>query len=89
MNDYHNKLTNYLLGKNDFLSYAQARIWVELLWDDFETTYAKAGHEYLGSETTTRVVKQWIEQYGGSLHEFSGQNSKYKQYFTPEKDTLH
>jgi hypothetical protein len=89
MNDYHERLTNYLLGKNDFLSYAEARIWVELLWDDFETAYAKAGHEYLGSETTQQVVKQWIEQYGENLHEFSGQNPKYKEYFTLDKNTLH
>jgi hypothetical protein len=89
MSDYHKRLTNYLLEKNDFLSYAQARIWVELLWDDFETTYARAGHEYLGSEATERVVKQWIKQYGESLHEFAGQYSKYKEYFEPDKNTLH
>jgi hypothetical protein len=89
MNDYQEKLTNYLLEKNDFLSYAEARIWVELLWDDFETTYAKAGHKYLGSETTKQVVKQWIGQYGKSLHEFSGQHSKYKEYFIQDKNNLH
>ncbi|WML43063.1 YfhJ family protein [Neobacillus sp. PS3-40] len=89
MNDYHEKLTNLLLDKNDYLSYAQARIWVELLWDDFETTFVRAGVESLGSETTELVVKQWIEQYGGHLHEFAGENLKYKGYFEQDKNTLH
>lgn len=88
MNDYQEKLTNLLLNKNDFLSYAQARVWVELLWDDFETTNARAG-AYYGSEMTQRVVKQWIEKYGENLHEFSLHNPKYEEYFAGEKYTLH
>lgn len=88
MNDYQERLTKLLLDKNDYLSYAQARVWIELLWEDFEATNAKAGH-YHGSEMTQRIVKQWIEQYGENLHEFAAGNPKYQQYFTQDKTALH
>jgi hypothetical protein len=88
LNDYQQRLTKLLLDKNDYLSYAQARIWVELLWEDFEVTYARAGRPYQGLETTERVVKQWIQQYGEGLHEFVVQNPKYKEYLTQEKYLL-
>jgi hypothetical protein len=77
-----------LLGKNDQLSYNQARTWIELLWDDFETTYAKAGREYKGREMTDRIVKQWIENYGDNLHEFIATNPKYKHFLNQEKNSL-
>lgn len=89
MNDYQDRLTKLLLFKNDFLSTAQARVWVELLWDDFETTQAKAGRPYQGSDMTEKVVKQWIEQYGEKLHEFAANNPKYKDYLIQDKNTLH
>lgn len=89
MNDYHEKLASLLLEKNDQLSYHQARTWVELLWEDFETTYAKAGREYMGSEMTERIVKQWIEHYGDKLHEFAATNPKYKDFLEQAKNTLH
>ncbi|MEY2195105.1 YfhJ family protein [Neobacillus sp. BF23-41] len=88
MNDYHERLTKLLLAKNDQLSNNQARTWVELLWDDFETTYAKAGREYMGSEVAERIVKQWIENYGDKLHEFAATNSKYKDYLNQDKNSL-
>lgn len=78
MNDYHEILTKKLLEKNDQISYEQALTWVELLWEDFETTYAKAGHKYAGEEMTLRVVDTWIDHYGEKLHEFIAQNPKYK-----------
>lgn len=64
MNTYIDKLTNLSAEKNDMLSYLQARTWVELLWGDFEATYAKAGRPYQGEQMTERVVKEWIESYG-------------------------
>jgi hypothetical protein len=67
-----------LIEQNKHLSYEQARVWVELLWDDFETTYARAGHEYRGKELTEKVVRQWIQNYGSRLHEFVAKNPKYK-----------
>lgn len=88
MNDYHEKLTALLLDKNAHLSYAQARIWVELLWEDFETTHAKAG-AYYGSAMTQRIVKQWIVQYGEKLHEFASENMKYQPYFLKDAYLLH
>ncbi|NHM33310.1 YfhJ family protein [Neobacillus terrae] len=88
MNDYQERLTTILLEKNEALSYGQARTWVELLWDDFETTYARAGREYKGSEMTEKIVRQWIEQYGSKLHEFAGQNPKYRQYLDQDKNTI-
>jgi hypothetical protein len=88
MNDYQERLAKLLLAKNDQLTINQARTWVELLWDDFETTQAKAGREYLGSETTERIVKQWIESYGAKLHEFVATNPKYKDFFKQEKNSM-
>jgi len=88
MNDYHERLTQLLLDKNDYLTSAQARIWVELLWDDFATTSAKTGI-YQSFEITQRVVKQWIEQYGEHLHEFVAEHPKYEEYFTEDKYSVH
>jgi len=88
MNSYHDELANLLLSKNNQLSYNQARTWVELLWEDFETTYAKAGREYKGSDMTERIVKQWIENYGDKLHEFVATNPKYRDFLKPDKNSL-
>ncbi|MBD8071214.1 YfhJ family protein [Bacillus sp. PS06] len=71
-------LIELLLEKNKQLSYEQAQVWVELLWDDFETTYAKAGYEYQGRQLTEKIVRQMIENYGENLHEFVAKNPKYK-----------
>lgn len=88
MNDYYDRLTQLLLDKNDFLTSAQARIWVELLWDDFENTSSQNG-SFQSSELTQRVLKRWIEQYGEHLHEFVTENPKYQEYFTQDKYTIH
>ncbi|WP_376776465.1 YfhJ family protein [Bacillus stratosphericus] len=48
-------------GKNNMLTFEEARIWVELLGVIFETTYAKAGHKYKGQGTTERIVQEWRE----------------------------
>ncbi|GGA45992.1 YfhJ family protein [Psychrobacillus lasiicapitis] len=71
-------LTYQLLEKNDQLSAAKARAWIELLWSDFESSYARAGYEYKGAAVTEMVIKKWIESYGQQLHEFAGSNEKYK-----------
>ena len=81
MNDYHERLTARLLEQNDQLSYADARTWVELLWEDFESTYAKSGQSYKGKETTERVLIQWIDQYGPKLHEILQEKPKYRKWF--------
>lgn len=77
MEDYFERLTNELLIKNNSLSYAQARTWVELLWEDFESTQAKTGNTYQGKEVTETVVRQLITHYGDKLHDFIATNPKY------------
>ncbi|MGG1401432.1 YfhJ family protein [Bacillus salipaludis] len=85
MNEYHQRLTEYLMAKNNQLTYDEAQTWIELLWDDFETTAAKAGRDYLGSEMTERIVKQWIENYGDRLHDFIATNPKYKDFLNKKR----
>lgn len=85
MNDYHERLTNRLLEKNDHLSYAEARTWIELLWEDFETTYAKAGRKYKGNEMTENILNQWIMNYGDRLHEVLVDKPKYREWFEKKK----
>jgi hypothetical protein len=77
MNEYVERLTKMLLEYNDTLAYNQAKTWIELLWDDFETTSAKAGQPYMGAEMTERIVTGWIKRYGSELHEFVASNPKY------------
>lgn len=86
MNEYHDRLAELLLEKNIQLSYDEALTWIELLWDDFETTYAKAGHDYMGSSMTDRIVRQWIELYGDKLHDFAAKNPKYKDFLNTKSD---
>ena len=81
-------LTEELLNKNPNLSTGKARTWVELLWSDFETTYAKAGYDYRGVEYTERIIRQWIESYGDKIHEFAGRNPKYAHLLDESDDTL-
>ena len=71
------KLTKELLAQNEYLSENKARTWIELLWSDFESTYAKAGYAYRGAEYTEKIIRQWIASYGGRIHEFAGRNPKY------------
>ncbi|MEI4770165.1 YfhJ family protein [Psychrobacillus sp. FJAT-51614] len=78
MQDKIDSLTNQLIEKNDKLSAAKARAWIELLWSDFESSYAKAGYDYKGAAVTEMVIKKWIEGYGNQLHEFASTNEKYK-----------
>jgi hypothetical protein len=86
VHEYHERLASMLLDKNSDITYEQALTWVELLWEDFESTYAKAGREYMGSEMTEKVVRQWIEHYGSQLHEFVARNPKYKHLLGQESD---
>lgn len=89
MNDYYERLTSLLLERNSKLSYGRARTWVELLWEDFETTYAKAGMEYQGKAVAEKVVRTWVIQYGDKLHEFAALNPKYADMLNDEDDLFH
>ncbi|TKI11916.1 YfhJ family protein [Bacillus cereus] len=88
MNDIYETLTKELLDKNDKLSYAQARAWVELLWEDFQTTYAKSGR-YQGDEMTEQVVRSWINNHGVHLHEMRTNNPKYSHLINQEDHLKH
>ncbi|WP_102347643.1 YfhJ family protein [Bacillus sp. Marseille-P3661] len=89
MNDLFERLSNDLLKVNDSLSYAQARTWVEVLWEDFETTRAKAGYDYKGKAMTEQIVKQWIKNYGPRLHEFVTNNPKYEHLLNHKNHLMH
>jgi hypothetical protein len=82
------QLVQELAAKNESLSVAKARVWIELLWSDFESSYAKAGYDYKGSEVTEKVIRQWIESYGERIHEFAGNNPKYAHLLQVDDDSL-
>ncbi|OAS84505.1 MULTISPECIES: YfhJ family protein [Metabacillus] len=89
MEIYFERLTNELLSKNTSLSYAQARTWIELFWEDFESTQARTGREYRGKEVTEQVVRQLITHYGDKLHEFIATNPKYSHLLNNEDYLKH
>ncbi|MBK3495807.1 hypothetical protein JFL43_13260 [Viridibacillus sp. YIM B01967] len=70
-------LVSELKASNELLTEERARVWIELLWSDFEATYAKAGYDYQGAEMTEKIIRQWIQGYGHQLHDFAGRNPKY------------
>lgn len=70
-------LTNELVHVSGEISEQKARVWIELLWSDFESTYAKAGYDYKGIEMTEKIIRQWIQSYGKELHAFVARNPKY------------
>ncbi|WP_099221816.1 YfhJ family protein [Listeria costaricensis] len=68
MNRYIEELTALLLEKNPALSEEQALLWIESLWSDFESSYAKAGYPYRGEEYAYDYVKKQIAIHGDKLH---------------------
>lgn len=78
MEEKFERLTKMLMEKNNELNYDLARSWVEAIWEDFESTRAKAGREYEGQAVTERIVTQFIENYGVRIHEFASKNEKFK-----------
>ena len=89
MQEKIDQLIEELASKNNLLSVARARVWIELLWSDFESSYAKAGYEYKGSEVTEKVIRQWIDSYGDRIHEFAVNNPKYAHLLKEDDDTVH
>ena len=77
MEQHINELTKELLVKNPHMSAARARVWVELLWSDYEATSAKAGYDFRGADYTANLVQQLIKSYGDQLHLFAAKNPKY------------
>ena len=82
------RLTEELLLKNPDLSVARARVWVELLWSDYEATSAKAGYSFRGAEYTENLVRQLITSYGDKLHLFAAKNPKYAHLLNAEDDAI-
>lgn len=77
MKEVIEQLTSELQEKNPNISEDKARTWIELLASDFESSYAKAGYDYQGTEVVEKVVRQWIDSYGENIHEFAASNPKY------------
>lgn len=82
------KLTQELLEKNPAMSASRARVWVELLWSDYEATSAKAGYAFRGAEYTENLVRQLITSYGDKLHLFAAKNPKYAHLLDNSDDTF-
>lgn len=89
MHDTINRLAEQLYETNQTLTILEAKTFVELLWEDFEATRAKAGREYEGEKVTEQIVARWIENYGPRLHEFVKHNPKYMKYFKKPDQHLH
>lgn len=79
MDEIFERLAERLYEKSGRLTIDEARTWVELLWEDFESTRAKAGYDYKGKQMTEQIVSQWIEHYGPKLHEYVATNPKFKE----------
>ena len=82
------KLTQELVTKNPEMPTGRARVWIELLWSDFEATSAKAGNNYRGTEYTENLVRQLITSYGDKLHLFAGRNPKYAHLLDNSEDMM-
>jgi WVELL protein len=80
MEERFDRLANLLQKKNPALTNHEAREWVEGLWEDFESTRAKAGWEYEGQEVTEKMVTQLITSYGHKLHEYFSNNPKFQRF---------
>lgn len=89
MEQHIEKLTNLLLEKNPSLSTERARVFVELLWSDYEATSAKAGYSFRGADYTANLVQQLIMSYGDQLHNFAAKNPKYAHLLNTDGDLQH
>ncbi|MGI1822433.1 YfhJ family protein [Exiguobacterium sp. TRN 1102] len=77
-NEQYERLAVILKEKNDVLNDSEAVTWVEVLWEDFETSLAKAGEPYPGEAKAFQYVIQQIDAYGSQLHLFQTKNEKFK-----------
>ncbi|TFD99636.1 YfhJ family protein [Jeotgalibacillus salarius] len=77
MSPIRQELIDKLRLKDSTLSEEKAGMLIDLLREDFEATYAKAGYEYQGEEMSKRIVEQWIEHYGDRINEVASMNEKY------------
>ncbi|GAE36396.1 YfhJ family protein [Halalkalibacter akibai] len=89
MEDRFKRLTEQLLSVNSDISAAQARTWVESLWEDFETTRAKGGWSYQGQDVTEQIVAKWILQYGPRLHQYAPTKEKFSHLNKDDNQVNH
>lgn len=82
------RLTALLLEKNPDMPVGRARTWVELLWSDYESTSAKAGYAFRGTEYTENLVRQLITSYGDKLHLFAARNPRYAHLLDGSNDVM-
>ena len=81
-----NGLAEELQEVNETLTPLEALTWVEVLWEDFEATLAKAGKKYQGEAVAVRFVRQQIKQHGSMLHRFNTTNEKFKHLMIGRDD---
>lgn len=81
-----NGLAEELQEVNETLTPLEALTWVEVLWEDFEATLAKAGEKYQGEAVAVRFVRQQIKQHGPMLHRFNTTNEKFKHLMIGRDD---
>jgi len=81
-----NGLAEELQEVNETLTPLEALTWVEVLWEDFEATLAKAGEKYQGEAVAVRFVRQQIKQHGSMLHRFNTTNEKFKHLMIGRDD---
>ncbi len=81
-----NELAEELQEVNETLTPLEALTWVEVLWEDFEATLAKAGEKYQGEAVAVRFVRQQIKQHGSMLHRFNTTNEKFKHLMIGRDD---
>lgn len=73
----YEQLALVLREQNDVLTMDEALTWVEVLWEDFETTLARAGEKYPGEATVERYVRSQIAASGSHLHLYQTTNEKF------------
>lgn len=76
------RLALELKAVNEVLTPAEALTWIEVLWEDFEATRARAGEKYQGEAVAVHYVEQQIKQHGAVLHRFNTTNEKFVHLMT-------
>lgn len=88
MDDYQNRLTNFLLEKNHHISYRQARICIKILWNDVEAAY-QFPYRNTNVKVVEKLIRKWIDEYGAIVHEFVNYAPESGHLFTADRRLLH
>ena len=88
MNDIYEALTKELLDKmTNFLTRKLVR-GLNYCGKIFKQLMQKSGR-YQGEEMTEQVVRSWINNHGGRLHEMRTNNPKYSHLINQEDHLKH